>query len=387
MDQWLTYALIVGVLAGSALALWLIGRRRGRRALREDSYTHGLELWLAGDLDGAAAAMREAIERDKTAVEPYLQLGNLLRLKGDPRRAAALHRGLTVRSDISAEKRVSIVLALAEDLNDLKLWDEAGEILDALQRREPGGERYWLARFRQRLGSGDADAAARVLKDASRKSDPEARPVWRDRWELFQLDRSLSASAGNDAGRARRLLRGVDEKGANAHRRIHAAAEAARVSDDLQAAVSLLTEGLLQRPDAAALMLAPLESCLLESGHFERTIPILEAACAQGEAPVSLSITLALLYEKIGDRERAVRLLESRVGDKGLTPDAVAPLLRILVNDLPDSDFTRVWRGLSLPVRETGWRCGECGCGFERPRWFCPRCRSFGSLKPVPESC
>lgn len=383
MEGWIPYAGAAAAAVAAAL-LFIYSRRRRIRALREDAYTRGLELWLGGDLDGAVAAMREAIAVNPAAIDPYLQLGNLLRLTGDARRAAVLHRGLTVRSGIPAEKRFSISLALADDLVATERWAEAGEILDALQRHSPQAPRFWEARFNQCVGAGDSRGAARALKEAARKAAPDSRAGFLRRWELFQLDRALLACRDGEAGRARRRLRGIADRGENSPRLAHARAMAAIAADDDSEAVSLLTDGLIKAPAEAGLLLPVLTGVLLRTGHYERVIPILESACRGEGAPVDLWITLALLHEKVGDRELAVRILEERAEDPELTPDAVAPLLRILVNDLPESDFTRVWRSLSIPAHTPRWICGVCGRRHRDVRWFCPDCRSFGAVKPVP---
>ncbi len=384
MEGWMPYAVLAGILILAVAVLYVVSRRRRRGLLREDGYTRGLELWLAGDLNGAVVAMREAISADPSSVDPYLQLGNLLRLTGDPRRAAVLHRGLTIRGDIEPEKRFSISLALADDLIATARWSEAGVILDALQKHSPAAPRFWEARFRQCLGAGDSAAAAKALQEAAKKAHPDSRGGFRKNWELFQLDRALLACRDGSPGQARKLLRGIDDKGVNAPRLAHARAVAAMTAGDYSEAVSQLTAGLIASPAQADLLLPVLTNALLESGHYERTIPILETACRSEGAPVSLWITLALLHDKVGDRELAVRLMEEKVGDSDLTPDAAAPLLRILVNDLPESDFTRVWHGLSIPAHSPQWVCGTCGRRHRDVRWFCPDCRSFGAVVPVP---
>jgi hypothetical protein len=94
-------------------------------------------------------------------------------------------------------------------------------------------------------------------------------------------------------------------------------------------------------------------------------------------APVSLVVSLAQLYEKVGDREQAVDLIESRSGDPDLTPDAAAAYLRILVKDLPVSDFSRVWSCLHLKSPEIKITCRSCGRSCDRISWYCPQCGSF----------
>ena len=137
-----------------------------------------------------------------------------------------------------------------------------------------------------------------------------------------------------------------------------------------------------------AVFLPVLQDVLLRSGQYARTIPILERACQSENAPPSLWIDLALLYEKLGEREKALRFLESKAGRGNFTPNAAAPLLRLLAIDAPASDLTEVWNMLNMPAPARGWACGKCGRLENGIRWFCPGCLRFNTFHPsqaVPE--
>jgi len=372
-------ALAVLLIAG---ALFLLLRRRVGRGVTEDPYTHGLELWLAGDTAGASEALRRAVDREPHAVDPYLQLGNLLRLTGDPRRAAALHRGLIARPGLTPDKRISVTLALTEDLLALQKWDEAGDLLDSLLRHNLAAPRFWRARFRQFLGQDLKDGAARALKEGSRRAPAEAAAVFGEHYELFQLDRAVQAAQSGNHGEARRLAKSVDKTGPRGHLALYVRAYSHLGERNHERAAELATEGLLLAPAAADLLLPVLQKALLAAGRFERSIPILESACQDADAPPSLWLALAMLQEKIGDREQAVTMLEGKRGDIRLTPAVATGYLRILVNDLPDSDFTRVWSALHMPEGPRNWTCRNCGAQSEGVRWYCRACDSFASFAP-----
>ena len=94
-------------------------------------------------------------------------------------------------------------------------------------------------------------------------------------------------------------------------------------------------------------------------------------------------MALARLYEKLGRRDDAIRLLASKRGDPRLTPDAAAPYLRLLTSEAPDSAFTRVWNLLGDPQRTVGFRCRHCGHRESDLRWFCEQCLSPDGFEPV----
>jgi len=378
------WGLIVGVAVLIVAVLWFVLRQRPEAAVQEDDYTRGLELWLSGERPAAVEAMRRAVAGSPESVDPYLQLGLFLRQSGDARRAAALHRGLAARPGLDRAKRTSVALALAEDLNDLGRWDESRSLLDDIQKRKPSMPRFWHARFRQWQGQGDPDAAARALREAVRRVDAEHQESFQRRHQLFLLDRALDAIRKDTPREAHRFLKDVSDDGPYAARVAHVRALIRLGDGEHEKAAEIATSGLLQAPEESELLLPVLQKALLESGRYERTIPILESACQSELAPASLWIALALLHEKVGDREMAVRLLESKSGDERLTLAAAAPFLRILVHDLPDSDFTRIWDALHTRTGQVIWHCHECGATYDEVRWYCPACNAFDGVEPGP---
>jgi len=79
----------------------------------------------------------------------------------------------------------------------------------------------------------------------------------------------------------------------------------------------------------------------------------------------------------------AVQVFEEKSGDARLTPAVASPLLRVLVNDLPYSDFTRIWNTLAKPEAASAWACRDCGAAHDGMRWYCPACGAFDSVGPA----
>jgi lipopolysaccharide biosynthesis regulator YciM len=378
MQFWL---LVFSVSAVIATIFWYFAIHRQRTTVQEDSYTRGLEQWLNGDINEAILSMREAIDNDPSSIDPYLQLANLLRESGDARRAAVLHRGLTVRPGVNTQKQFSISLALAQDLLELGKWQEAKELLGTLQRHNPNTPIFWESRFRQWAGMEEHDEAAKTLKSAIKKVPAGHRETFSDWYELYQLDRAQIANSEDQSSLARKLVKSIEKVSSNYPYRLVIESQAALVDQDFESCATISTEGLLNNPTHVDLFFPLLEKALLSSGRYERTIPILESACHHDSAPASLIVALAILYDKVGDRERAVRLLSNKSGDPQFTPVAVAPFLKLLVNDLPPSDFTCVWESIYLSPDNLNWQCAECGRFFNSKRWYCSSCNNFDTVE------
>jgi lipopolysaccharide biosynthesis regulator YciM len=347
--------LIIGalVLVAAGTAVYLTFRDHKPQP-SNDEYAHALEHWIEGNLDEATAILHKLVHDQPDSLEPFYQLGNLLRIQGDAERAAVLHRGLTVRANLTTTQKFWIGLSLARDLNALGRWEASRDVLDSLPKIATNRSQYWKTRFEQWHGLGDITEAARTLRNASKQGPEKDRPWFLSSFASYQLDRALTHALVGENGEANSLLKDVRNIAGTASR-------SALVRD---------------------VFLPLLQEVLLQSGQFARSLPILERACQAENAPPSLWIDLAMLYEKLGHRDKALRMLDGKSGRRNFTPNAAAPYLKMLVNDVPDSDFSKVWSKLSMPMGPDGWVCGDCGHRDERVRWFCPSCRGFQTFSP-----
>ncbi len=374
---WLIGLLVVAVVAR---VLWQSFFSRDDAPVRDD-YLHALELWIEGELGDAADLLHKVVHDNTHAFEPFLYLGNLLRLQGDAERAVVLHRSLTVRPDITTAQKIVVGMSLAEDLNDLQLWDESGQVLDSILAKATGNTRYWRARFSQRHGQKNSAEAARTLKHAV-KHVPKRDHAWfSNAYLCYQLDRALNHAIAGEVNEARARLKDVRKYPEAEARSALVTAIMAAVDNDAAKAVTVASEQLLDNPDELAIFLPLLQEVLLNSGQFARTIPILERACQSANAPASMWIDLAMLYEKLSQRDKALRFLQTKSGRPNFTPDAAAPYLKMLLNETPDTEVAQVWRMLTKPAAADGWACNQCQQRADHIRWFCPGCGSFGSYQ------
>ncbi|MBK7671672.1 MAG: hypothetical protein IPO18_13775 [bacterium] len=378
MSDFLTWLVVGSAAVAAAVVLWRIWVRP-RPETNADDYQQALQLWIEGEREDAAAILRRVVQKQPEAFEPFLYLGNLLREMGDAGRAVVLHRGLTMRGELTPGQKIASGLALAEDLLALQQFTEAGQVLDTLQRHSLGNKRYWRARFAQHQGAKELPDAARVLKQAA-KQLPEHDAAWfREAYASFQLDRAVGHALAGEAGEAKARLRDVENMPESGTRAALVRAILAARADDAAGALTEATDNLLDHPEELDIFLPLLQDALLRGGQFTRTIPLLETACLSENAPASFAINLAILYEKLDQRDKAMRVLTIKTGQADLTPDVAAPYLRMLVRENPETQFARVWKMLQMPRPPVDWVCGQCGRSDPRVRWFCPDCRSFGS--------
>ncbi|MCB1047345.1 MAG: tetratricopeptide repeat protein, partial [Calditrichaeota bacterium] len=115
------------MLAIVAAALYVLYRMFENRSSRpsHDHYVDGLDAMVRKDYREAAQCFRQAVEADSDHVLAYEKLGNVYRELGDIRRAAKIHRDLTVRAGLAPDQLARIQLSLCDDLLLLDRPEEA----------------------------------------------------------------------------------------------------------------------------------------------------------------------------------------------------------------------------------------------------------------------
>ncbi len=366
----------------AAAALWLTLRRPGREHLN-DLRMKALDQWLDGDPVGARDALRDYVSHHPDDTESYFQLATLMRLTGEPGRAAALHQSLAVRKDLSPWRRIASALGLAEGFLDLGRYEDAETTLDEVADLAARDERWYRHRFAVAVRRGDDDGANEVLRNGSKRTAAKPAAKLANLRAAWLTDRAMELVRAGDLDGSRRLLDKAKNLEPAAGRVLLVRAMLAAASGDPDATVKAVAAGVTAHPEQMAPAMPLLKSALLDTGRFERLIPILEAACRNEAAPAELWAALARIYEKLGRRDDAMRLIGSKRGDPRLTPDAVAPFLRLLTAEAPDAAFSRVWNLLSDPTRDLGYRCTLCDHREDHLRWFCQGCLAPDSFLPA----
>lgn len=70
---------------------------------------------LDRDLDRAESLLSQAVRIDSSGVDSFLALGRLFRMRGEVGRAIRIHQNLLLRSDLTADERVEVLIDLAAD--------------------------------------------------------------------------------------------------------------------------------------------------------------------------------------------------------------------------------------------------------------------------------
>ena len=99
------------------MAWWRRAIGRSRRAPRDadEALRGALLAVLERDLDEAERLITAAVQLDSSAVEPYMALARLYRMRGEIGRAIRVHQNLLLRHDLTKQQTVAALGDLALD--------------------------------------------------------------------------------------------------------------------------------------------------------------------------------------------------------------------------------------------------------------------------------
>ena len=195
-------------------------------------------------------------------------------------------------------------------------------MLDTLQRHAAGQQALLAGAVRAAPGRRTNCPTPPACSSRLAKQVPEHDAAWfREAYASFQLDRAVGHALAGEAGEARARLRDVENMPESGSRAALVRAILAARADDAAGALTEATDNLLDHPEELDIFLPLLQDALLRGGQFTRTIPLLETACLSENAPASFAINLAILYEKLDQRDKAMRVLTIKAGQADLTPE------------------------------------------------------------------
>jgi lipopolysaccharide biosynthesis regulator YciM len=281
---------------------------------------------LDRDLDRAEALITQAVRLDSKAVEPYLALARLYRLRGEIGRAIRVHQNLLLRKDLSREQATAGLADLAADFQQGGFLQRAiasyEEVLDRDARHVGALRALVTLHANVRNYRRAIELAKRLAK--IEKSDAGAR----ESALLVEMARAARAEGRDDE--ARRALK-------RALRRDPRSIDAWIALGALEA----------ERGRARAALAAWSRVPALDRASGPRVYPRMEATYAAQHRAANYETYLRGLLEERPDDGGARLALARSLSTRGDFGEALAELRRILERD-PDDLQARTTLGRLL---------------------------------------
>jgi len=327
----------------------------------------------------AIEELSRAVRNDPDAVEIYLALGNLYRLRGDIDRAVQIRSSLIVRPGLDNRFRARAYLELGRDYRRGGFVDRALQAFDEAQRLGAERDAIILELAHLHADSGSFDLAAEQFGRVGHKP-AQAHYLVRHAEDL--------CGQGEFAEAVKTLTRAVKVYPGSIEAWTTRIAMHIR-SGEWRKAKSMLREAMQSvSPDRRFLVFdgilaitppenAPDSVQQFEQNRCECVLPVI----SEQEPELLLHYYGALFLLRCGEREQAGNWLAKAMV---LRPDFWAARLELLGISMDRQQLSPVFKGqleyfVSQARHVKRFVCQNCGLRREQAFYLCPRCRSWHS--------
>lgn len=331
------------------------------------------------DALSAIEELSRAVRNDPDAVEIYLALGNLYRLRGDIDRAVQIRSSLIVRPGLDNRFRARAYLELGRDYRRGGFIDRALHAFSEAQRLGAERDAIVLELAHLHADSGSFELAAEQFGRIGHRP-AQAHYLVRHAEDLCmqgQLD-----DAVKNLGKAIKAYPGSVEAWVTRATMTIRAGEWRKAKGILREAMQsvsperrfLVFDGVLALEPASS---APEDVQEFESNRCACVLPVI----GEQDPELLLHYYGALFLLRCGEREEAGNWLAKAMV---LRPDFWAARLELLGISMDRQQLSPVFRGqleyfVSQARHVKRFVCQNCGLRREQAFYVCPRCRSWHS--------
>ncbi|MGQ7247131.1 lipopolysaccharide assembly protein LapB [Halomonas sp. V046] len=383
-DLLLLALLVVAVATG-----WWLGRRERRQGdaspptLSRD-YFVGLNYLLNDQQDRAIETFISALEVNSDTIETHITLGNLFRSRGEADRAVKIHQNLLARPFLDAEQGARVQLELSRDFLHLGLLDRAERLLLGLIRDDTHAElrhnaKRLLVDLFEREGEWQ-DALDVAVPQLTRQHEELRRAAAHWLCELAVRERHNASHS-----LARKHLKqalSIDDRCVRANL-IHA--ELCHDTGQYRQALKFLDRIPQQDPTFIPTLLEPLERTYRLLDDAEGLIVHLRRLLDHAPFTSVIILLAQTLRKHRDDDQEAIALVTSQL-NREPSLGGVDYLMDLYqrANGEPDERIALLQHHTHTLIKALPrHRCRRCGFSGDHLHWQCPRCRSWGTTKPI----
>lgn len=364
---------IILVAAVVLLVAILFFQRKRKRKIHRSAYIDALYALIDGRRNDALRLLTRAVKNGEGDVDAYLQLGNLLRENNQPEKALQIHRSLTVRRELGYEEEKAIQLAIAEDLASLGKKEKAIQVLEAMQSRRTDVE-VVLKLHTLYHRNGNYERAYTMLRDLSRL-DPHVNAAERASY-LATVANTFRREGRKDE--AKKFLERARKEDANSTPALYISGLLAMEEKDLNAATAMWEQLLHTDIDYFSEVVPLLEKVLYESGRFRDLERILGELLQKYPGKSPLVVALSFFYEKKGELEKAIGILEDGLAAGRADSNVYGKLALLYLLEGRGEDAEHALRKIDVGTMKTlTFTCKQCNNSTDVPLAYCDRCSGF----------
>ena len=332
---------------------------------------------LEGKTDAALERLKRTVKEDTDNIMAYITLGNILRKKGFPIRAAKIHRNLLVRGDIADTQIETVLYNLVLDYRANGLLDKATEMAERLVQRAKKNDAYQqlLIGLYEEKGEWEKAFSYRQSFDRWRKKQNQ------DILALYKVYSGLKLvnQKSEREGRLRfQEAVKLDKKCIPAYLYWGDSYRREQRDEDALHVWKTFTQ---KNPDWAHLAFTRLKEVLFDLGRYGEIEGIYSQVIGKNPKDATVYLNLAEMYQKQGRTEEAIDTCKKVIETY---PDSIHGrylLARLLKQNGDEAGaLEQTFQALEKEVtNKRQYHCSGCGHTSQEPLWQCPECHRWNT--------
>ncbi|MFH1262044.1 MAG: tetratricopeptide repeat protein [Pseudomonadota bacterium] len=339
------------------------------------SYRTAGQLGIVSELEPVIATLIARVEKDRDAIEDYILIGRLLRIRGEARRALRLHRNLTVRPNLTGAQKIFLFTEIGLDVAACRVKDRGESwFLKALalsKSHVPALE--GLARTYEQLGS--HDKAVEILARLIRLGRPE-----RSHQAHVLCELALAHLGRGTAGRARRAVERAIRSDPNCAYAYVVLSDVFIAARRYDRAIAALRSFLERWPGLSFLALRRLEDVHYRMNNFPGYEDTLRSMIRTSPDNFYIYFSLARhLRKKHRDRE-ALEFLKRSLEINPLYVNSLRDSIQLLAGEKSGDLTEQTESFFEAFKRSRRFVCPKCLERYIPVTWNCSKCGHWGSF-------
>lgn len=315
----------LAIVAAALFVLYRLYEARGGRP-SQDYYVDGLDAMVRKEYREAAQCFRQAVETDSDNVAAYEKLGTVYRELGDLRRAAKIHRELTVRSGLAPDQSARIQLSLCEDLFRLGRPDEARQAAERAAQVDRRNIAAQLKLMEIHEAAGRYEEAMAALKRVEALGQQDLKET-RARIKVGLARIQIEAGKGR-AGRV--MLKEALKDHPRCFPAMLLIGDSYRLENRIDEAIQSWERVPFEVPEEGWQVFERIEKVFFESGRFGDVEALYRRVIQKSPENPDAWVALAQFYERKGELEQAVALCREGLEKTGRSIDVARMMVRLL---------------------------------------------------------
>lgn len=369
---------------------WWLGRRERRRRspppgttgeLSRD-YFVGLNYLLNEQPDEAIETFIKALEVNSDTIETHIALGNLFRSRGESDRAVKVHQNLFARPSLSKEQAARVQLELARDFMAAGLLDRAERLLSELTgNNTPTGQASQMLLVDLYEREKEWQKAIHAISPAMLRENPRLKKAAAH----YACELASQLLSKNNFAAARKQLKQAAAFDQACIRATLLMAQLELQSGSAKAAIRIL----LRIPDQDPAYIPVMLQTLVDA--YQRLEQPAELAATLDKLLLNHQYTSILIH--LAENLRSRNLHQQALDKVGhhmrhqVSLKGVDYLIDLYLQNAAGDERAHLLTLKNLThqllEQKPEHQCSNCGFQSQQLYWQCPKCRDWGSVKPI----